>query len=365
MKILQLPRYGPLGASSRMRTYQYFSWLRAAGIEVESTALFPDSYVASLQAARRNPVEVVRAYAARVANLVRTDGYDLLWIEKEALPWVPEPFERLLLGSSIPYVLDYDDAVFHHYDENRRALVRFALGGKHPALMRGASLVVAGNHYLATFAERAGARAVELLPTVIDLERYPLRPDAKPISRQIPLVGWIGQRVTGRYLQPLAPLFGQLSGSGTVRFRAIGIDAEAFGLPMESAPWSEATEVAALSELDIGIMPLEDAPFERGKCGYKLIQYMACSLPVIASPVGANRDIVEHGVNGFLAHSIDEWRIALEVLAASPELRQRMGRAGRKKVERQYAIQATGPRLATLLLKVAAHPTISSRNSSN
>jgi glycosyltransferase involved in cell wall biosynthesis len=164
-----------------------------------------------------------------------------------------------------------------------------------------------------------------------------------------PCVGWIGQRATASFLAPYAPLFERLSSDGLARFAAIGIDAQALGLPMASIPWTEQTEVASIAGFDIGIMPLLDGSFERGKCGYKLIQYMACGLPVVASPVGVNRQIVEHGVNGFLAETPEQWEQALQTLLADADLRQRMGQAGRQKVERQYCIQVTGPRLATLL----------------
>ena len=170
---------------------------------------------------------------------------------------------------------------------------------------------------------------------------------------EIPCVGWIGQRATADFLRPLAPLFEQLRKQGKGRFTAIGIDAQQLGLPMASVPWSEDTEVASLQALDVGIMPLRDEPFERGKCGYKLIQYMACGLPVVASPVGVNRQIVEHGVNGFLAETPAEWAEALQTLLADPALRQRMGQAGRQKVEQQYSLQVTGPKLASLLMKAA------------
>jgi len=105
--------------------------------------------------------------------------------------------------------------------------------------------------------------------------------------------------------------------------------------------------------MDIGIMPLPDSPWARGKCGYKLIQYMACGLPVVASPVGVNRQIVEHGVNGFLAETDDEWREALATLVADPDLRRRMGAAGRKKVEADYSLQVYGPKVAAMLRDVA------------
>ena len=149
-------------------------------------------------------------------------------------------------------------------------------------------------------------------------------------------------------------LFDHLAADGTGRFIAIGIDTKALGLPMDSIPWSERTEVDSIRNLDVGIMPLVDGPFERGKCGYKLIQYMACGLPVVASPVGVNRQIVKHGENGFLAETPAEWAKALLTLLADVDLRERMGRTGRQVVEREYCTRVTGPRLVELLMGVAA-----------
>ena len=140
-----------------------------------------------------------------------------------------------------------------------------------------------------------------------------------------------------------------MSVAGQARFAAIGINAASLGLPMESIAWSEDTEVTSIKRFDIGIMPLVDKPFERGKCGYKLIQYMACDLPVVASPVGVNCQLVEHGVNGFLAETLEEWEQALQTLLADANLREQMGQAGREKIEREYCIQVTGPKLAKLL----------------
>ena len=344
-----LSRYGRLGASSRMRFYQYLPWLEAAGISITAAPLFSDGYVRGLQQNTKNLLEAARAYAGRVQALLGSRQFDLLWIEKEALPWLPAWLEKALLSGTVPYVLDYDDAVFHYYDQHRRPVVRALLAGKHPALIQRAALVVAGNAYLADFARAAGASQVELVPTVIDLERYPLAASHPAGMNEPPCVGWIGQRATAAFLAPYAPLFERLSADGRARFAAIGIDAPSLGLPMASIPWSEQTEVASIKSFDIGIMPLLDAAFERGKCGYKLIQYMACGLPAVASPVGVNRQIVEHGVNGFLAETPEQWEEALRTLLADAGLRQRMGQAGRKKVEREYCLQVTGPRMAALL----------------
>lgn len=349
-----LSRYGRLGASSRMRFYQYLPWLEAAGIEVTSAPLFSDGYVQGLQRNTKSPLEALRAYAGRVQALLASRKFDLLWIEKETLPWLPAWLEKMLLPGAVPYVLDYDDAVFHYYDQNRNPVVRAVLTGKHPELMQGAALVVAGNQYLAEFARKARAPHVEVVPTVIDLVRYPAAMCQRNGEGALPCVGWIGQRATASFLAPYVSLFERLAADGRAKFAAIGIDAQSLGLPMDSIAWAEQTEVASIASFDIGIMPLLDGSFERGKCGYKLIQYMACGLPVVASPVGVNRQIVEHGVNGFLAETSEQWEQALQTLLADAGLRQRMGQAGRQKVEREYCLQVTGPRMAALLLNAVA-----------
>jgi hypothetical protein len=354
VKLLTLPRYDRLGASSRLRMMQYQPWLEAAGIEVTVAPLFSDAYVTGLQHNSRKLGDMARAYARRVWALFGSGSIDLVWIEKETLPWLPAWVERALLSSGVPYVLDYDDAVFHYYDLHRNPLVKALLGNKHPTLIRGAALVLAGNKYLADYARQAGAKHVELVPTVIDLDRYPAHVQMPvPKLTAPPCIGWIGQRATASFLMPYQPLFKRLVTNGLARFSAIGIDAQSLGLPMESITWTEDTEVASIASFDIGIMPLVDEPFERGKCGYKLIQYMACGLPVVASPVGVNRQLVEHGVNGFLAETPEQWEQSLTMLLADTDLRQRMGQAGRQKVEQQYCLQVTGPKLVARLVAAA------------
>ncbi len=335
-----------------MRFYQYLPWLENTGIHVVMSPLFSDEYVAGIQAGRKNLALVGRAYVHRIRELITSKQFDLLWIEKELLPWVPLGLENLLLPVSIPYILDYDDAVFHCYDQHHNPIVKSLLGNKHPSLIRGAALIIAGNDYLADFARQSGAKHVEIVPTVIDLERYPAHSQKSVTETPMttPCVGWIGQRSTASFLTPYRQLFKSISSSRKARFIAVGIDAQSLGLPMESVQWTEKTEVASIARFDIGIMPLEDEAFARGKCGYKLIQYMACGLPVIASPVGVNCQIVEHGVNGFLAETLEQWQEALQTLLADAELRKRMGLAGREKVERQYCLQVAAPIMSQLLL---------------
>lgn len=354
LHVLVLTKYGQLGASSRVRFYQFLPALEAKGFRFDVAPLFSDRYVTGLQSGHRRLVDIVGAYVGRLGRTVLRYRFDLIWIEKELLPWFPAYLERVLLGHRVPYVLDYDDAVFHQYDLHESAAIRYLLGGKHTSLVRGAAMVIAGNEYLATYARAAGAPSVEVLPTVVDLARYtPRGPAGCRGEATAPTVGWIGQRATAHLLRPLAPLFERLAKDGVARFEAVGIDCNSLDLPMASVPWNEATEVASVCSFDIGIMPLAHAPFERGKCGYKLIQYMACGLPVVASPVGVNCQIVRHGVNGFLAETDEQWEKSLRTLLADPSLRRRMGAAGRESVEDHFCLQRAAPRLAELLTRTA------------
>ena len=348
IKVGALTRYARKGASSRLRFLQYFPVLERRGLEVLHMPLFSDNYIQLLQSLQGCRYRAIHALWSRIRSLNSTRELDVIWVEKDALPWIPAVFETSLIPSNIPLVLDYDDAVFHQYELHPNFALRKLLARKHHVLMRRAALVVAGNEYIAEYARLAGAARIEVLPTVVDLDRYTPMCEKNPCGtiNAAPTVGWIGQRSTAEFLYPLAPLFARLEGEGLMQFRAIGIDASLLGLPMHSEAWSEQTEVESIKKLDIGVMPLRDGPFERGKCGYKLIQYMACGLPVVASPVGMNTTLVEHGINGFLATSLEEWESALRTLATDATLRHRMGMAGRLKVERKYSLQVTGPLLA-------------------
>lgn len=346
-----LPRYGRLGASSRLRMYQYAPHFARAGVEVAVSPLLEDAYVEALYSGRRAVPTVLAGYWRRLRLLLRKHEWDVVWIEKELLPWLPAVFERIRGWPAV--AVDYDDAVFHRYDQHPNRGVRRLLGDKIDRVMANASLVTAGNRYLAERASAAGCQRVELLPTVVDLERYPVV--ARHDPAQPPLrIGWVGSPATADYLQMVAPVVAKLAASSAVEALAVGARPDQVqGTPFRAVPWAEETEVETISSFDIGIMPLPDAPWERGKCGYKLIQYMACGVPVIASPVGVNQEIVSPGDNGLLADGDDAWLDRLQALAADPQARERMGRAGRARVEEWYSLQAQAPRLLAMLDQLA------------
>jgi glycosyltransferase involved in cell wall biosynthesis len=291
---------------------------------------------------------VVMAYLKRIRQMVNRQHFDLVWIEKEALPWLPISVERTLLVG-VPYILDYDDALFHNYDLHSSFFVRRFLGHRIDELIRKAHLVMCGNDYLAKRARDAGAAWVEILPTAIDLERYPSRRPVVNRSEEVKKIVWIGTPSTGQYLKLIYRPLRMLNERYRFKLRVIGARLELSGLDVEYVDWSEATEVSSIQACDIGVMPLEDLPWERGKCGYKLIQYMACNLPVVASPVGINKMIVKDNINGFLVQTDKEWFSALETLLNDDDLRWRMGALGRETVEDEFCVQKTAPRLIKYL----------------
>lgn len=356
LMILSLTKYGRLGASSRLRSIQYLPWLRHMGFVVTSQSLLSDELLQARYSHGVYGLSLLWAYARRLRALMVRQEFDLVWIEKEALPWWPLWFELALLRG-VPYVLDYDDAVFHNYDQHSNPWVRRFYGRRLDGLMANAALVVGGNNYLAQRARDAGAPWVEVVPTVIDLVRYPSQPQTlvePPVDGGLPRVVWIGSPSTVRYLQLIREPLQALSARQPFVLRVIGGGAvDLPGVQVEVVPWTEATEVENISACQVGVMPLLDSVWERGKCGYKLIQYMACGLPVVASGVGVNPEIVRHDENGFVANTADEWVTSLGKLLQSPSLRRQMGAAGRHRVENEYCIQKTGPRTAQLLRSAA------------
>lgn len=348
LKVLVLTKYGSLGASSRMRFLQYLPWVQQPGVEVTVRVLLSDELLLTrYQRGAYDLWPLLRAYADRLLALLECRHFDVVWIEKEALPWFPAWLEKWLLRRA-PYVLDFDDAIFHNYDLHRFAWVRRFYGRRIDRLMKDARLVIAGNRYLADRAVAAGGRWIEVIPTVVDLARFPAKQTYSDATK--PRVVWIGSPSTVQYLLELAEPLGVLAKRQPFTLRVIGGGAITIpGVDVESLPWSADTEAAVIAECDVGIMPLRDTPWEQGKCAYKLIQYMACGLPTMASPIGANRDVVIEGETGFFADTADAWMEKMALLLCDAALRQRLGQAGRARVEAEYCLQQVAPRLVRLL----------------
>ena len=353
MKILVLTRYDQSGPSSRYRFYQFFPFIEKENIGITVSPLFNDKYVENLFAEKRrwklfNPI---LAHFKRTFKLVFHQNYDLVWMEKEALPWIPAIFETALYKKSVPYVIDYDDAVFHRYDQHYSPLVRGALSKKIEKIMGRSHVVVAGNQYIADFAKKTVAPKVEILPTVVDLSNYREKETFDSLSFTI---GWVGSPTTSRHIGIAHEALNNFCQQDNVEFRAMGaLQRDLDKIPGKLIPWNAEMETEELTRFDVGIMPLPDTPWERGKCGFKLIQYMAAGLPVISSPVGVNSEIVEHGESGFLARNTKEWVDCFEILRQDPDLRRKMGAKGRERVIEKYSLDVVSPRLVKILKEAA------------
>ena len=355
MKVLLLSKYPRLGASSRLRSLQYLPALASEGIEVTVSSLFDEEYLTEFYAkGQRSKLRSLILYLKRLVVLLTVSRYDVVWIEYEVFPYLPAFTERLLRLLGKPYVVDYDDAVFHNYDRSGNGLIRALLGKKIDAVMRNAACVIAGNEYLVSRARKAGARRIERIPTVVDSERYR---GGKRDQTKNPIIGWIGSPSTQRYVVDIRDALKKVCDETGARLLLVGategVREKLPGIPVDVERWTEESEADLVSQMNVGIMPLEDGPWEKGKCGYKLIQYMACGVPVVASPVGVNVEIVNENCCGQLAESVTEWAEALTGILSSRPLQSELGMAGREAVEQKYSLQVQAPVLAGILRSVA------------
>jgi glycosyltransferase involved in cell wall biosynthesis len=349
MHVLALTKYDVQAASTRQRFAQYVPYLAAHGVEVELSPLLSNNYLNALNAGHRAARSAIcQGYLRRLQMLLTRRDYDLLWVQYELFPYLPGLAERLSGWTGKPIICDYDDAIFHGYDNHRRSLVRRLLGNKLEPLLTRASAVICGNSYLKSYAEGYCPNSV-IVPTVVDTSVYLPRSARAEPDRPL-VVGWLGSPTTWQNVEPLLPAIMPAIRTRGATLRVIGAGSRLSAVDgIEPVDWSEASEVSELQGMDVGIMPLLDGPFERGKCGYKLIQYMACGVPVVASPVGVNAKIVVENGNGFLASDPSAWAAALERLLDDAALRRRMGFEGRCIAVERYSLAVHQPRVLDIL----------------
>jgi glycosyltransferase involved in cell wall biosynthesis len=349
LRLLLAARYGALGASSRLRLAQYRPFLEAAGIRTTLRPFLSDGYIRALYGKSSRLPHIAAAYMRAPGVAIAARRSDVLWIEKEMLPWLPYAVERQAIGDR-PYILDFDDAWSLRYEQSRFALVRRMLGEKFTQLVQGAALTITANETLYAWAQAQGARRLLMLPTVVDLDHYPLTSEP---AREF-TVGWVGTPLTAAYLQVVAAPLRRLAEEAPLKLLIVGApEATLPGVACEHLPWSEVTEAASIARCHVGIMPLPDDEWARGKSGYKLIQYMAIGRPAVGSAIGANRQIIEHGVSGFLPRSDEDWVRQLRHLRDDAVLRQSMGAAARARVAENYSVQVTAPKLIAEIRAIA------------
>jgi len=338
MKIIYLTKYSINGASSRLRSFQYFPLLEKENIDVTVRPFFDEAYLENFYSGKKPSIpKLLKFYFTRFFTLFTIYKYDRVVIEKELFPYFFSWFEKLFYMLNIKYIVDYDDAIFHNYDMSSNKLISFFLKNKIANVMKNSHCVIAGNKYLAQKAKESGARKIVILPTVIDIDRY----KTKEGFSNLPIViGWIGSPTTFKYIKKFEPIFLKLKKMFDVELHIVGAKEEKpCAKEIKFIEWSEANEVDLITKFDIGVMPLENTPWELGKCSYKLIQYMGCGIPVVASSVGMNNDVVQDGKNGFLVNDDNQWIQRLCDLIIDKEMRISLGNFGRSMVIEKFNLE--------------------------
>ena len=291
----------------------------------------------------------LRDFARRGATVAEARNFDAVVIHREAALIGPAIYERLLAWSGKPILFDFDDAIWMQQPEHRKLLSPLRFQRKTKTICRLANMVTAGNEFLAAYARHYNSE-VEMVPTTIELRDYPVVPEPNTQNRFV--VCWTGSTTTLVHFERARGPLECLAKTVPLTVKIIcnkPPERPVAGADMHFVPWSTEGEAQELGDCHVGIMPLPDNGFTRGKCGLKALQYMATGRPVVVSPVGVNKDIVQEDQNGYLAANDEEWVEALMKLAASPQLRARLGSAGRKRVERDYSAPVGAAKFASAI----------------
>ncbi len=356
MRILFLVPHPWEGASSRYRVLQYVPHFEAAGIRCTvSSFLSKDFYRVAYQVGHwgRKGSCFLASSLRRLRDLLRSGRYDVVFIHLEAFPFGPPLIEQSLALRGIPFVFDLDDAIFLPTSRSAHLVARWLRRPqKLPAILRWSRHVITCNDYLRHYAEQFNPQ-VTVIPTCVDIQQFtPIIPRS---ARTRPVIGWVGSHSTAGYLDVLKPVLARLAQrfEFTLKIVGAGRPMQIPGVDIYQEPWTLAKDVSFFQDLDIGVYPLPDEPWVLGKTGFKTVQYMAVGVPCVVSAVGRNCEIVQDGVNGFLAHSEEEWYDRLARLLSDASLRSRLGAAGRRTVEERFAMQQYIPTYVDIFRKVA------------
>jgi glycosyltransferase involved in cell wall biosynthesis len=328
----------------RFRFEQYLTFLQKKGFHCEISFLLnekDDTIFYSKGNYFKKLLIYIKSVRIRRRDVKRSADFDLVFIYREALMTGSVRFERRLKKKGAKLILDFDDAIWvldvSAGNQNLHWLKRPA---KTEEILRMADMAFVGNNFLAQYASRFNDN-VKVVPTTIETEIF--KPATTEKNPDKICIGWIGSRTTLKHFYLAVPFLQRLIEKfpGQIYIKLIS-DVNYTGNEIEVSfcHWKKDTETEDLAEIDIGIMPLPDDEWARGKCGFKGLQYMSLGIPSVMSPIGVNTEIIQDGVNGFLASTDEEWIEKLSALIASPELRRNTGEKGRKTVEERYSVNA-------------------------
>jgi glycosyltransferase involved in cell wall biosynthesis len=347
MKVLAIvPSLRDTSPGQRFRLEQWEPILREKGVEITYSP-FETEELRRILHQDGNTLQkirtVIRNMNRRRSEVRSFKDFDLVYVFREASLLGPAWFERSLARSGIPMVFDFDDAIFHAYRSPSNGYLSYLkFPRKTGEICKLSTHVMAGNQYLADYAAQFN-KNVTIVPTTIDTEKYRVveKKDSETVT-----IGWSGSFSTVQHLDTIRDVLQKLARQEKFRLRVIGTsNYELSGVDIEPLEWKSETEIEDLQKIDIGLMPLPDEQWSKGKCGLKALQYMALGIPTVCSPVGVNSTIIQDGENGFLADGADEWIEKITRLIHSAELRKKLGMAGRKTVEESYSAKSQAPRV--------------------
>ena len=351
VRLLALVTNPPEGASTRFRVLQWKPYLERAGFTLQVQAFYsavasrivyqPGRYPAKLAHFVAGAVRRSRAFASAARSA------DILLIHREAFPLGWRLMFSRVRKFPGPVIYDYDDAMFLPQRQGRGVLSWLERLDTPAEVMALSDAVLAGNSFLADYARRY-ARQVILLPTCIDTDKF--WPSDRLRTSDSCVVGWIGSHSTAKYLQSLLPILERVARGHRFQLYVVGnpTPLDSPGFEITQALWGLEREVEDFRRCDVGVYPLWNDDWSRGKCGFKAIQFMACGVPVVASAVGVNREIIQDGVNGFLAATEEEWVEKLGWLLSDPSLREKLGRTGRETIVERYSLAVHAPTMAAV-----------------
>ena len=354
MKVLFLASYPEEGQSTRYRITQYLSYLERNGCQCSVRPFLSTEAYQTLYTRDSLAYKALTFFTSMLwllSQMVRTGENDVVFVQREA-GLVGPPIVEWWIGcvARKPLIFDLDDAIFIPYESLTYGKIAnwFRFPDKYAQIIRMGSQVIAGNKYLGDYAVKFNPN-VTVIPTVVDTDLFMPLSDKKVPER--PVLGWIGSHSTTRYLNMLLPVVGRLAKKRDFVLKVVGASelVNIQGVECINQAWQLDREVEDFQSLDIGLYPLPDDPWAQGKCGLKAIQYMAVGIPAVCSAVGVNNEIVQDGVNGYLAETEEEWIAKLESLLDDHELRRRLGVAGRATVEEKYSVQVQAPRVLDVI----------------
>jgi glycosyltransferase involved in cell wall biosynthesis len=342
--------------SQRYRFEQYLKHFEANGIKCDLAFLLNEDDDSAFYAHGkwgRKAIIVIKSFLKRLHDISRAAQYDLVFIQREAFMTGTVFFESAFAKLNAKVVFDFDDSIWLSNVSDANRQFNFLKNPQKTArLVAMSDHVIAGNTYLADYALKHN-KEVTVIPTTIDTDEY--QPISFGLDNEVVRIGWTGSITTIQHFELALPVLERIKGKygDGVDIKVIGDPAfHHKGLGIQGLPWNASSEVSDLSNVHIGIMPLPDDEWSKGKCGLKGLQYMGLGIPTIMSPVGVNRGIIVDGQNGFLANQEADWFEKLCKLIEDPELRKRLGERGRITVEKDYSVKANLPRYLDVFRKV-------------